>query len=191
MEFSKVAKLTAGSPMFRISESPTIDSPEYFVYSQIDMQNDLININHGIKNNKIVRTFDEVNLTSAGDVVFSLISGTAAIICSVHAGYLLSQNYVVIEPGKHINREYLVYLLNESKYIKKQFWLGMQGSKVLKYTIRQLRELELLKFPTVERQQLIGSIYFKQLQLRAMQERKLEIEQKLILIQLEEINHHG
>ncbi|RBP65322.1 hypothetical protein DES36_10759 [Alkalibaculum bacchi] len=45
--------------------------------------------------------------------------------------------------------------------------MGLQGSRVLKYTLKQVKELELPDLPAIEKQELIGELYFNQLRLEA------------------------
>lgn len=90
-------------------------------------------------------------------------------------------------PKDNVNKKYLVYILNESEYIKRQWRVGLQGSMVLKHTIAQLRELELPEFPSYEKQNLIGSIYFNQLHLQSLRYRVADAERKIILKRLEEV----
>ena len=48
-------------------------------------------------------------------------------------------------PNKDVDGKYLVYILNESDFIRKQWAKGLQGSAVLKHTIKQLRPIEKAK----------------------------------------------
>ena len=80
----------------------------------------------------------------------------------------------------------MVYLLNENKAVRKQFARGMQGSQVLKYTVKQVKELEIPAFPSLDRQKIIGDIYFKQLRLAAIKERAIRFENAITLQKLEE-----
>ena len=77
---------------------------------------------------------DNISKLDAGDVLFSLISGKTTIVRDIHRGYLYTQNYVKLLPGNSIDKKYLVYILNESEYIKRQWRIGLQGSFVLTYS---------------------------------------------------------
>ena len=81
---------------------------------------------------------------------------------------------------------YLVYLLNEDQSIKKQFLIGMQGSQVLKYTLKQVKGLKLPKCPSIEKQQMIGELYFNQLRLQALRNRVANSETTILLAKLKE-----
>ncbi|WP_297183930.1 hypothetical protein [uncultured Enorma sp.] len=187
MNICDAVELISGTPQFRIVEDADSNAPVYRFYSQTDLESDLSGLPSAEEvPRKQVRTSDAVNTTSVGDVVFSLLSGTAAIVQAEHAGYLLTQNYVTIVPSECIDARYLVYLLNETKYIKRQLHRGQQGSVTMKYTLKQLGGLELPQLPHVERQGLIGGVYFDQLKLAALRVRASELETNLVLAAIRE-----
>ena len=183
---SDIVGVISGSPQFRLTESFDENAPLYHFYSQNDLSDDLAGMDSIDSDNKQLRTFDKVNRLLADDVVFSLISGTATIVRRFHNNYLYTQNYVKLIPGNRIDPKYLVYLLNIDKSIQKQFATGLQGSQVLKYTLRQLKELEIPQLPPIGRQRIIGDIYFRQLRLNALRSRSTESETILLLKKLEE-----
>ena len=57
---------------------------------------------------------------------------------------------------------------------------------VLKYTIKQLRELELPKLPSIEKQKIIGEVYFNQLRLQALRNRAASTETTIVLEKIKE-----
>lgn len=181
-------ELTSGSPQFRITESNEDNAPIYYFYGQQEIENDLAGIKINDENAKSICTFDDVNILNEGDVVFSLISGRTTMVRSVHQGYLYTQNYVKLEPKEEIDKKYLIYILNESEHIKKQWLMGLQGSAVLKHTVKQLRELELPKLHERDKQQAIGNIYFDQLRLQALKNRAANTERIITLGKLKEVN---
>ena len=183
----EVIKTISGSPQFRITETASEDAPIYTFYGQQEIENDLVGVELIKENTKTIRTMDNVSILDTNDVLFSLISGKATIVRDTHQGYLYTQNYVKLMPKDNVNKKYLVYILNESEYIKRQWRVGLQGSMVLKHTIAQLRELELPEFPSYEKQNLIGSIYFNQLHLQSLRYRVADAERKIILKRLEEV----
>ena len=91
-------------------------------------------------------------------------------------------------PQERIDGNYLVYLLNESEFIKRQWLKELQGSAVLKHTVKQLRRLELPKLHSCEKQKIIGDIYFKQLRLHALKTRVAELEKVLTIEKLKEVD---
>ena len=181
-----MVEFISGSPQFRIVENLFEEAPLYTFYSQTDLSDDLVGLVMNDADNKQIRTFDKVNTLSEGDVVFSLISGTASLVRDTHIGYLYTQNYVKLVPKENIDPKYLVYLLNCEKKIKKQFMVGLQGSQVLKYTLKQVKELEIPALPSMERQKIIGDIYIKRLRSEALCIRAAESQTTIILKQLEE-----
>lgn len=176
-----VTEFVSGSPQFRIKEVFDDEAPIYTYYGQQDIEDDLVGIDYNDRDGKQVRTLDKVNTLCEGDVIFSLISGKSAIVGANHQGYLYTQNYVKLITNEKIDSKYLVYLLNEDQFIKKQFQIGLQGSQVLKYTLKQMKELELPHLLTIEKQRIIGQIYFNQLRLEALKNRAANLETTIVL----------
>ena len=156
MLLSGMSDFMSGSPQFRIAESSDETAPAYVFYEQADLDDDLAQVVSARETRRQVRTFDSVRVVNESD------------------GYLLTQNYVKIVPSAAINPRYLVYLLNEGSHIRRQLRLGLQGSQVLKYTIKQLNTLNLPTLPQIEKQELVGNLYFDQLHLGALQHRVAE-----------------
>lgn len=181
-----LVEFMSGSPQFRIIETTDNNAPVYNYYTQINLMNDLNGINAEDIESKQIKTYDEVNTLVKGDIIFSLISGTSSIVSKEHEGYLYTQNYIKISIKENIDKKFIVYLLNENKHIKKQLVIGLQGSTVLKYTLKQIKDLQIPALPELETQKLIGSIYFKQMKLSAVRNRKNKLEQIIILNKLEE-----
>ncbi|WP_049492907.1 hypothetical protein [Streptococcus constellatus] len=180
----------SGSPQFRIKETVDKAAPLYFFYGQNELENDLSQIEMNQSETKSIRTFDPVLTVAEGDIVFSLISGKAAIVGKNHAGFLITQNYLRLVVDTPVIPSYIVYLLNEDLSIKHQFQLSLQGSSTLKYTVKQVKELRLPALPTIERQSLIGKLYLKQLHLEALQKHLIELKTKRLLFQLKETSSH-
>lgn len=180
----------SGSPQFRIKETVDKAAPLYFFYGQNELENDLSQIEMNQSETKSIRTFDPVLTVAEGDIVFSLISGKAAIVGKNHAGFLITQNYLRLVVDTPVIPSYIVYLLNEDLSIKHQFQLSLQGSSTLKYTVKQVKELRLPALPTIERQSLIGKLYLKQLHLEALQKNLMELKTKRLLFQLKEASSY-
>ena len=180
----------SGSPQFRIKETVDKAAPLYFFYGQNELENDLSQIEMNQSETKSIQTFDPVLTVAEGDIVFSLISGKAAIVGKNHAGFLITQNYLRLVVDTPVIPSYIVYLLNEDLSIKHQFQLSLQGSSTLKYTVKQVKELRLPALPTIERQSLIGKLYLKQLHLEALQKNLIELKTKRLLFQLKEASSH-
>lgn len=184
-----LAEFVSGSPQFRIREVIDDKAPLYIYYDQQDIEDDLSGIDSNDSDSRQVRTFDKVNTLCQGDIIFSLISGKSAIVGVNHQGYLYTQNYVKLITSEKLDSKYLVFLLNEDKFIKKQFQKGLQGSQVLKYTLKQVKELELPSLSTIENQRIIGEIYLNQLRLKTLRNRVANLETTLVLEKLKEASN--
>ncbi|WP_244444768.1 restriction endonuclease subunit M [Paenibacillus camerounensis] len=174
----------SGSPQFRIKESSEDTAPLYTYYGQLNLEEDLNGIGSNGNDGKQVRTFDKVNTLCQGDIVFSLISGKSTIVGVKHQGYLYTQNYIKLVTGKQFDSKYLVFMLNEDQSIKRQFHMGLQGSQVLKYTLKQVKELVLPVLPMINKQRLIGELYFNHLRLEALRNRVTHLETTIALEKL-------
>lgn len=64
-----------------------------------------------------------------------------------------------------------MYLLNQDSDIKRQFTMSLQGSTVRKYSVSQLRMLELGKLPPLEIQRCIGRVYQLERRLQMLKKR--------------------
>lgn len=184
MKLEDIINIIPGTPQFRIKESLQISAPNYYFYGQQELENDLTGVMLNKENSKTISTMDNLNLVCEGDILFSLISGKTTIVRKKHNGYLYTQNYVKLIPEDKLDSKYLVYLLNESDFIRKQWLKGLQGSAVLKHTVKQLRELELPNMHTYDKQKIIGDIYFNQQQLSALRMRVANTEQILLIEKL-------
>ncbi|CUX22805.1 restriction endonuclease subunit S [Clostridium sp. C105KSO13] len=187
-KLNDMIKFVSGSPQFRIKEVFDTKAPLYTYYGQPDIEDDLTGIESGGSHSRRIRTFDKVNTLCRGDVVFSLISGKSAIVRWYHHGYLYTQNYVKLVTDEKIDSTYIVYLLNENNFIKRQFQVGLQGSQVLKFTLKQLKSLEVPDLPVIEKQIAIGEIYFNQLRSAALRKRDADLETAIVLEKLRGIN---
>lgn len=183
-----VVEVTSGSPQFRISESITAEGAIYKYYGQTEVENDLINMEATKENPRTIQTIDKVNTICEGDIIFSLISGRATLVRKEHEGYIYTQNYLKLVPDDSIDKNYLIFLLNESEDIARQWNSGLQGSIVIKHTVKQLKELELNNIPTITNQVIVGDIYIKQLRLKALKERVAKNEDILIKRILKEVH---
>lgn len=188
MKIEDIITIMTGTPQFRIKESLSNTAPTYYFYGQQELENDIVNLELSKESPKSISTLDELNLVHEGDILFSLISGRTTIVNKKHQGYLYTQNYVKLIPKNVVGSKYLVYLLNESDLIRKQWSKGLQGSAVLKHTVKQLRELELPKIHSYEKQKIIGDIYFKQLRLQALKMRVADAEKLLTIEKLKGVN---
>lgn len=159
-------------------------------YSYEDLMNDLDGLfldsqtssDRGISNHK------DSYLSSAGDVVFSFVSSKAGIVSDLNQGKIINQNFAkLIIEHDHLDRCYLCYALNESYSMKKQMAVSMQGSTVPKLTPAILKELE-IKLPSMEKQRIIGKAYFFWRKRQALAKKQAELEEKLYLEVLKQMD---
>lgn len=186
-EIIDVVQFEVGSPQFRIQTSGDKSAPEFRFYGQNELEADLRQVHVKQGSVKTIRTFDSVSIVKEGDLIFSLISGTATLVSSAHEGYLLTQNYVKLVPERRVAPGYLLYVLNEDKAIKRQFHRELQGTATIKYTVKQLKSLRLPDFPDYQKQKLIGEFYRNQLHLEALEKRLATRKTKRRLLQLKEV----
>lgn len=179
-----IADLQSGTPQFRTHESTEPSAPVYHYYTQAELDTDFWQSDVPNATPKPIRTTDNVAQLYAGDIIFSLISGKAAKVQTIHKGYLYTQNYIKIIPKSELDSNYLLYLLNENADIARQFDLGLQGSQVLKYTVKQLKELRLPTLPNLNIQQLIGNIYLQSQRLITLKKQIADNQHRLILAKL-------
>ena len=171
----------SGSPQFRIVETEDPEAPAYIFYSQAHLERDLTGLLFDGPEEKKIHTFDAVSLLEEGDVIFSLISGRAAMVQKAHTEYLLTQNYVRLKCKRGIEPRFLIYLLNEDKSIKRQWRSNLQGSIVIKYTLRDLQHILLPPLPVLSVQKKMGVIYHRQLKREALTIRAARLETKKII----------
>ncbi|WP_251213075.1 restriction endonuclease subunit S [Adlercreutzia murintestinalis] len=190
LRLSDIAELKSGTSQYRTVESSSENDPIYYFYGQSEMENDLSGVEICSESSKRIRTKDRVMTLEAGALVYSLASGNAAIVSPKHSGYLLTQNYVkfMLSPG--VDARYLAYLLNENAFIRRQLTGGLQGSATLKFTVKQLSELQLPDLPSIEQQRIVGALYFNQLKLAALKKRLVDLETKKMMGKLKEIVNH-
>lgn len=180
-------RFISGSPQFRITETTNASAPSYRIYSQTDLFDDLSGVKSNSLENKVIRTEEQVSTLFAGDIIFSLISGNACMVSKAHEGYLYTQNYIKMFIDASIDSRFLLYLLNEDTTVRQQLHVGLQGSITLKYTLKQLKAINLPSLPSLNKQKIIGNIYLNQLKIQALKRRVAEAESSLLLYRLEEV----
>ncbi|MGV6988155.1 restriction endonuclease subunit S [Testudinibacter sp. P80/BLE/0925] len=189
-KLSDYVQFGSGSPQFRVTESTDSSAPVYIWYAQHHLAADLSGMATMPSESKSVATFDKVCLLASGDVVFSLISGKAAMVGEQHGGMIQTQNYIKLLPEQGLDAAFLVYLLNENRHIKKQWAAALQGSSVLKYTLAQLKALTLTALPPLEKQKIIGNIYLMQQRLQALKQQAAERQTQQINLLLAGASEH-
>lgn len=135
-----------------------------------------------------ISSHKEGYLSSAGDVVFSFVCSKAGIVSDLNQGKIINQNFakLIIEHDQ-LDSSYLCYALNESYSMKKQMAISMQGSTVPKLTPAILKELE-IKLPSIEKQRTIGKAYFFLRKRHALAKKQAELEERLYLEVLKQLD---
>ena len=172
MYIQNVFHSNTGISQYRIEESNRSDAKVYTLYGQNELYEDLYGVPGAI--------------AREGDLLFSTISGEATIVSAEHDGYVFTQNYARMEPmSRLVDRKYMAYLINENQSIKRQFKQNLQGSQVIRYSLKLLKEIALPELPSIEIQRVIGDIYFKQLLLRSLRQRVAENTYRLSIAMLQ------
>lgn len=170
MKLEELAHFTGGSLQVRLDTTSWEDARDYILYNQQHHQLDgyevIEEVIEEVIDSRTVTTDREVTLLEEGDLLFSLLSGKAVLVRAEHAGLLYTQNYIKIEPNAKLDKVFLLYLINESSAIRRQFYQSLQGSEVMKYTVKQLKSLQLGALPPLDSQQKLGKIYLDGLVLR-------------------------
>lgn len=166
MKLEELALFTGGSLQVRLDTTGLEDTKAYVLYNQQHHQLDGYEVIEETVDSRTVRTDREVTLLNEGDLLFSLLSGKAVLVRAEHAGFLYTQNYIKIDPIAKLDKAFLLYLINESSDIRRQFYQSLQGSEVLKYTVKQLKSLQLGPLPDLDMQVRLGQVYLDGLTLR-------------------------
>lgn len=172
----KFVEMLAGTPQTRIQESFEKKAPVYFYYTQEDLLEDLCGKEVLKEKRKKIRTEDTLALLQEGDIIFNLLSGKATWVGKHRENYIYTQNYLKMIPTKDLDANYLVYLLNEDVEIQRQYKIFTQGSYILKYSLSQMKELNISELPSIEIQRTIGKVYKKQLRLEYLKKKVAELE---------------
>lgn len=183
-QLCQYVRFVSGTPQSRLFISSNGNDPSYYVYGQTELKNDLVQEKTEPRDSRHLRTTDKVTTLTESDVVFNLISGEASIVGRSHSGFIQTQNFVKLQPNEMLDRYFLVFLLNENQVVKRQLFESLQGSKVIKYTLTQLKALKINELPSIEEQRLIGQMYFNQLRLNWLLKRSADLKCKLRINQL-------
>ena len=188
MYIQNVFHSNTGISQYRIEESNGPDAKVYTFYGQNELYEDLYGVPGSMSDRKQIKV-DRMGtgaIAREGDLLFSTISGEATIVSSEHDGYVFTQNYARMEPmSRLVDRKYMAYLINENPSIKRQFKQNLQGSQVIRYSLKLLKEIALPELPPIEIQRMIGDIYFKQLLLRSLRQRVAENTYRLSIAMLQ------
>ena len=188
MYIQNVFHSNTGISQYRIEESNSPDANVYTLYGHNELYEDLYGVPGAMSDRKQIKVdgMGPGAIAKEGDLLFSTISGEATIVSVEHDGYVFTQNYARMEPmSRLVDRKYMAYLINESQSIKRQFKQNLQGSQVIRYSLKLLKEIALPELPSIEIQRVIGDIYFKQLLLRSLRQRVAENTYRLSIAMLQ------
>ncbi|MEK4662325.1 restriction endonuclease subunit S [Priestia sp. FSL H7-0729] len=177
MKLEDVVTVRIGKNLSRRNEKNDLT---FVTYSYEDLLNDLEGAFLDSQANLYEEQTDSY-LSSTGDVVFSFVSSKAGIVSDLNQGKIINQNFAkLFFDHKILDPCYLCYVLNESHSAKRQMAISMQGSFVPKLTPAILKEFE-IKLPTIEKQRTIGNVYFTYKKHHALVKKQAELEEKLYL----------
>jgi hypothetical protein len=188
MYIQNIFHSNTGISQYRIEESNRSDAKVYILYGQNELYEDLYGVPGAMSDRKQIKVdgMGPGAIAKEGDLLFSTISGEATIVSAEHDGYVFTQNYARMEPmSRLVDRKYMAYLINENQSIKRQFKQNLQGSQVIRYSLKLLKEIALPELPSIEIQRVIGDIYFKQLLLRSLRQRVAENTYRLSIAMLQ------
>jgi len=184
VKFKELAEITVGQNVTR--EKGT----DQKYYTNDDLIADLhaipiIFIWNGIED----KTPDTVHGVRAGDVVYNVVTSTAAIVSPQNQGKRLNQNIakMTLTTGQ-IDPRYLCYAINESKDIQKQMAAIGQGTVKRILTSAMLGEIT-ITFPDLATQEMIGDAYFKVNRRQYLASLELERQKKVYLEILKKIDY--
>ena len=146
-------------------------------YTYDDMKNDI----NGLYLDSIELAQNDLScndtyIVNCGNIVFSFVSSSASIVSDINSGKILSQNFAkLLIDQKKIDSCYLCYCLNESKEMRKQMNISMQGSAIPKLTPAILKGLE-LTLPDIGMQRLIGKNYFRMKKKQNLMKEEIKLE---------------
>ena len=188
MYIQNIFHSNTGISQYRIEESNRSDAKVYILYGQNELYEDLYGVPGAMSDRKQIKVdgMGPGAIAKEGDLLFSTISGESTIVSAEHDGYVFTQNYARMEPmSRLVDRKYMAYLINENQSIKRQFKQNLQGSQVIRYSLKLLKEIALPELPSIEIQRVIGDIYFKQLLLRSLRQRVAENTYRLSIAMLQ------
>ena len=185
VNLSQVCTVKPGVSQARIHMTPGNKAPIYFIYSADDLQNDLTGItkDYWMPDERVnnIHTYDDLEVLESGDLVYSILSHTAALVSKAHAGFILTSNFVKLEPCLELDKRYLMFLLNCDPQVRTSLLNGMDSSYFKRVTIKLLESLEIPDLPDINTQQMIGNTYVLQKHLTGKRQESLELKEKYVI----------
>lgn len=176
MRIEEIAHVSAGTLVSRLKEDA--QGKTFYLYDQYAHAKDQTKYLDYEHDYKPVTISDTKNLVfvEREDLIVNLSSCEAAYPGDEHIGFILPYNYckikLVHDGVRFVAPNYIRSWFNESPEAKKQLHLITQGaSLVKKLSLQQIKQLE-ITLPDVERQHLIGKIYFYRQIIKYKQQQK-------------------
>ncbi|MDD6258789.1 MAG: restriction endonuclease subunit S [Erysipelotrichaceae bacterium] len=180
-----VCAVKPGISQARIHMSPDNKAPIYFIYSADDLRNDLTGMVNDcwLPDERVnnIHTYDELDVLEPDDLVYSILSHTAALVSKAHAGFILTSNFVKLEPNSELDKRYLMFLLNCDPDARASLLGELDGSYFKRVTIKSLGNLEIPELPDLKTQQMIGETYVLQKRLTGKRQESLELKEKYVI----------
>ena len=180
-----ICNVIPGISQARINVTSDNKAPIYFIYSADDLRNDLTGTvkdywqpDERVNN---IRTYDALEVLEPGDLVYSILSHTAALVSKAHAGFVLTSNFVKLEPNGMLDKRYLMFLLNCDPDVRTSLLGGLDGSYFKRVTIKSLGNLEIPNLPDINIQQRIGETYVLQKTLTGKRQESLKLKEKYVI----------
>ncbi|WP_124057597.1 restriction endonuclease subunit S [Vaginisenegalia massiliensis] len=175
MKLNEIFLINAGMNITRLNKE-SYDGEK--VYSNEDIINDLCHVSNDNSVSKI--KFENRFVVRKGDILYNLATSKASVVSEANQGKLFNQNFVqLVSQTGDVDSKYVCFILNESQLIKKQMYKQMQGSTVPKLTPSILGEID-IKLIELEKQKLLGHIYFSMNRLAYLSELESSLQQKLM-----------
>lgn len=136
-----------------------------------------------------IEKVDKCLLTKENDIVIGLSSQMAMVITKERANSLLLSNFCLVRVNDTnlLDPYYFAWLFNENSIMKHQLTSSMQGQSYVKMiTLDVIRDLE-LDLPPINKQILIGKIYYQSIRKNRYERRLIELKQLLLNKKLENI----
>ena len=136
-----------------------------------------------------IEKVDKCLLTKENDIVIGLSSQMAMVITKERANSLLLSNFCLVRVNDTnlLDPYYFAWLFNENSIMKHQLTSSTQGQSYVKMiTLDVIRDLE-LDLPPINKQILIGKIYYQSIRKNRYERRLIELKQLLLNKKLENI----
>ncbi len=110
----------------------------------------------------------------SGDILINPVQRKAIVVSPQNSDKIIDNNFIkVVFLSNKIDKNYFLFLFNESFDIKSQLERGVQGSQVFRISISQLEDI-VVTLPTIKKQKTLGKIYREIEQIKYLKKKKAE-----------------